>query len=92
MGTKRTQRVTLDLGESSARRIGRLQENLEERTLVEVIRQALRLLEFIVTQAKAGKEFLLRDSKTGELERVTLLELVSVGPGVEGDDSAEASA
>ena len=92
MASKKTQRVTLDLGESSAQRIGRLQESLEERTIVEVIRQALRLLEFVVKQARAGKEFLLRDSRTGELERVTLLELVSVGPGTEGDEEAEASA
>lgn len=91
MAMKKTQRVTLDLGESSTQRIARLQDHLEERTLVEVIRQALRLLEFVVKQARAGKEFLLRDSKTGELERVTLLELVSIGPGAERDEDAEAS-
>lgn len=91
MAAKTSQRVTLDLGESSVRRIERLRGDLEERTLVEIIRQALRLLEFVVRQAKAGKEFLIRDSKTGELERITLLELVSVGPEAGGDEEAEDS-
>jgi len=92
MAMKKTQRVTLDLGESSAQRIARLQETLEERTLVEVIRQALRLLEFFVKQAVAGKEVLLRDAATGELERVTLLELVSVGPEARQDEEVETTA
>ena len=76
MAKKKSQRVTLDLGENSAQRIERLLRVLDARTIVDVIRQALKLLEFIVAQAQGGKEFLLRDKKTGEVERVTILDLV----------------
>ena len=76
MVKKKSQRVTLDLGESAAQRIARLQEVLDARTLVDVIRQSLKLLEFFVSQVLKGKEFLLRDSATGNVELLTILDLV----------------
>jgi hypothetical protein len=69
-------KTTLELGKSSEQRIGRLQRVLDARSVVEVIRQALKLLEFIVDQVLKGKEILLRDPSTGEVERITILDLV----------------
>jgi len=76
MADKKSQRITLDLGENSAQRIERLLGVLDARTTVDVIRQALRLLEFHVVQEQRDKEVLLRDKKTGKVEKVTILELV----------------
>jgi len=76
MATKKSPRLTLDLGENSAQRIERLLQILDARTIVDVIRQALKLLEFFVNQVLGGKEFLLRDTKTGVIEKVTILDLV----------------
>jgi len=69
-------KTTLELGRGSEQRIARLLKVLDARTVVEVIRQALKLLEFFVIQVLKGKEFLLRDPKTGEVERITILDLV----------------
>jgi hypothetical protein len=75
MKKKNPQRITLDLGESSVRRIERLQEGLEVRTMVGTIEKALQLLEFFVDKTEEGYEFLLRNRQTGEAELVTILEL-----------------
>lgn len=88
---KKSQRITLDLGETSAQRIARLQQILDERTIVEVIRQALKLLEFIVNQILKGKEVLLRDPRTGEAELLTILDLVPVETDLRGSGLDEVS-
>ena len=76
MAEKKSQRITLDLGENSAQRIERLLGVLDARTTVDVIRQALKLLEFHVSQEQAGKEVLLRDKDSGVVEKITILDLV----------------
>lgn len=69
-------RITLDLGESSVERIKRLLKVLEARTIVDVVRRALKLLEYHASLAQEGKEILLRDKTTGEVEKITILDLV----------------
>lgn len=71
---KKTQRLTLDLGERSWDRLSRLQEVMEAGTKVGVIQSALQLLEFVVDQTRQGHTFLQRDAK-GNVGPLTILGL-----------------
>jgi len=75
MKKQKPQRITMDLGEASVRRIERLQEALEVRTIVGTIEKALQLLEFFADKTDEGYEFLLRNRQTRKAELVTILEL-----------------
>jgi hypothetical protein len=75
---KKTQRVTLDLGEHAARRLERLQDVLDVRSMVGVIQLSLQLMEYVADQMSEGREFLSKD-KDGNLERIAFL---GINPGI----------
>jgi hypothetical protein len=64
-------RVQMDLSPSSFERLNRLKEMVEAKTYTEVMKDALRLYEWIVQEESDGSDFLVR-TKDGELEKVKI--------------------
>lgn len=66
-GTERkTQRVQLELPPRSMERLSKLKESTEAASYAEVIRNAIRLYEAMVSEASAGREFYIKD-KSGTI-------------------------
>jgi hypothetical protein len=60
--TPGTKRVQLDLPERSMQRLQDLKRKTEASSYAEVIKNALRLYDAIITEAEAGSSFLIRDA------------------------------
>ena len=58
---KKTHRLQIELPPRSMERLIRLKEVTESASHAEVIRNAIRLYEAMVKEAKAGREFLVKD-------------------------------
>lgn len=79
MTKKKTQRLTLDLGERAWDRLSRLQEVMEAGTKVGVIQSALQLLEYFAERTEQGHSFLERDAK-GNVGPLTILGVTPARP------------
>jgi hypothetical protein len=91
MTKKKTQRVTLDLGEQSSRRLARLIDVMDTGTMVGVFQYSLQLMEYVVDQMQEGRDFFVKD-KDGNLERIAFLGInpgqPSMAPKAEADPVA----
>jgi hypothetical protein len=64
-------RVQMDLSPSSFERLNRLKEMVEAKTYTEVMKDALRLYEWIVQEESDGSDFLVK-TKDGVLEKIKI--------------------
>jgi len=67
-----TTRVQMDLSPSSLERLKRLKKMVEAKNYTDVMKDALRLFEWIVEEESAGSKFVIK-KKDGELETVKIL-------------------
>ena len=65
-------RITLDLSPEFYKRLERLTEMADAETKAEVIREALRLYEFVMKQREQGATFMVRQSD-GEAKDILLV-------------------
>jgi hypothetical protein len=65
---KAKKRVQLDLTDSSMKRLSDLKETTESASYTEVVKNALRLYEDVINEARAGKTFFLRSPEGNEVE------------------------
>lgn len=68
--SEKKQRVQIDLPEKSMSRLSELKAETEASSYGEVIKNALRLYEAVIGEAKAGNQFLVRDRKGNVREYV----------------------
>lgn len=61
---KETTRVQMDLSARSMERLRTLKDRLEATSYAEVIREALKLYEFLVLEDEKGSEFLLKQKNS----------------------------
>ena len=61
----------MDLSPSSFERLNRLKEMVEAKTYTEVMKDALRLYEWIVQEESDGSDFLVK-TKDGVLEKIKI--------------------
>lgn len=71
-------RVTLDLSQEFYKRLEKLEDKVEAESKAQVIREALRLYEYIIHRYIDGDEFFTR-TKSGEEKNIILLG-TSTGP------------
>ena len=64
-------RVQMDLSPSSFERLNRLKDMVEAKTYTEVMKDALRLYEWIVQEESDGSDFLVK-TKDGVLEKIKI--------------------
>jgi len=74
MKHKNVKRITLDVSTEFNDRLDRLLEMVDASNKAELIRQALRVYEYIVKQTLEGNNFKI-ERKNGEIERMTFFEI-----------------
>ena len=67
----KTRRVQMELSQSSFERLNRLKEMIEASSYTEVMKDALRLYEYVVQKDSEGSNFLLK-SKNGDIESIKI--------------------
>lgn len=68
--SEKTKRVQMELSQSSFERLNRLKEASEAASYTEVMKDALRLYEYILEQDIAGSKFIIKskDGNTSEIK------------------------
>jgi hypothetical protein len=66
-----TRRVQMELSKSSFERLSRLKELVEASSYAEVMKDALRLYEYVVVSDNEGAKFMVKD-KDGQLSEIKI--------------------
>jgi hypothetical protein len=69
--TDKTRRVQMELSQSSFERLNRLKDLVEAPSYTEVMKDALRLYEFVIQKDSEGSNFLVR-SKNGDMAEIKI--------------------
>jgi hypothetical protein len=71
MSTDKTRRVQMELSPSSFERLNRIKESVEAPSYTEVMKDALRVYEYLVQKDSEGSSFLIR-SKNGDVSEIKI--------------------